>query len=204
MRNTMRAGCHKRSMVLRVAILSILLYIMSLSARGAFAIEQGVEAEPKRNIVDYSPVQGFLRSLKLRREPLFEYTCNECHRVFSTKGSGKNRIAEHVDLKLNHGSNDNCMNCHHKVNRNAYVTNDGNEIPSNRPEILCSKCHGMVYRDWMIGVHGRISISWNSNSKGWHLLVCTECHDPHDPGFPQLVPMPGPSIPGENKGNGAH
>jgi uncharacterized protein YlaI len=204
MRETMRTEYHKRQMVLRVVILSLLLCLMSLSARGVFAIEYGVKIGPTKNIVDYSPVQGFLRSLKLRREPLFEYTCNECHRVFDTEGSGKNRIAEHVDLKLNHGSNDNCMNCHHKENRNAYVTNDGNEIPSNRPEILCSKCHGMVYRDWMIGVHGRVTVSWNRNKKGWHLLVCTECHDPHDPGFPQLVPMPGPSIPGVKKGNGAH
>ncbi len=191
-------------MVLSGVILSLLLCLMSLPVRGVFAVEQGVETGLKKSIVDYSPVQGFLRTLKLRREPLFEYACNECHRVFGTEGSGKNRIAEHVDLKLNHGSNDNCMNCHHKENRNAYVTNDGNEIPSNRPEILCSKCHGMVYRDWIIGAHGRVSVSWNSNRKGWDLLVCTECHNPHDPGFPQLVPMPGPSIPGGKKGNGAH
>jgi hypothetical protein len=204
MRKTMRTEYHERKMVLMGVIMSVLLCLIYLSAQGAFAMEQGDSSSLKKNIVDYSPIQGFLRTLKLRREPLFEYTCNECHRVFDTEGSGRIRIAEHVDLKLNHGSNDNCMNCHHKTNRNAYVTNDGDEIPSNRPEILCSKCHGMVYRDWMIGVHGRISNSWNSNKKGWHLLVCTECHNPHDPGFPQLVPMPGPSISGRKKGNGTH
>ncbi len=204
MRKVMRAAYQKRKMVLEVAILPFLFCLIFLSAHAVFAVEQAEVFGIKKDTVDYSPVQGFLRSLKLRREPLFEYTCNECHRVFGTEGSGKNRIAEHVDLKLNHGSNDNCMNCHHKENRNAYVTNDGNEIPSNRPEILCSKCHGMVYRDWMIGAHGRITVSWNSNGKGLHLLVCTECHNPHDPGFPQLVPMSGPSIPGRKKGNGAH
>ena len=204
MKKTMRMECYAGKVVLEAVVLSILLCLMSLSASGVSAMEQTEVSGSKRNVVDYSPVQGFLRSLKLRREPLFEYTCNECHRVFDTEGSGKNRVAEHTDLKLNHGSNDNCMNCHHRENRNAYVTNDGNEIPSNRPEILCSKCHGMVYRDWMIGIHGRVSVSWNSNRKGWHLLVCTECHNPHDPGFPQLVPMPGPSIPGSKKGNGSH
>ncbi len=200
----MRVAYQKRKMVLKVAILLFLFCLIFPSTHVVFAMEQAEVSAIKKNIVDYSPVQGFLRSLKLRREPLFEYTCNECHRVFGTEGSKKNRIAEHVDLKLNHGSNDNCMNCHHKENRNAYVTNDGHEIPSNRPEILCSKCHGMVYRDWMVGAHGRIAVSWNSNRKGWHLLVCTECHNPHDPGFPQLVPMSGPLIPGGKKGNETH
>ncbi len=200
----MSMKCHKEKMVLGAMFLLLLLSIMSMTVQGVFAAEQGVGPGTKKDVVDYSPVQGFLRSLKLRRGPLFEYTCNECHRVFSTGGSVKNRIAEHVDLKLNHGSNDNCMNCHHKENRNAYVTNEGGEIPSNRPEILCSKCHGIVYRDWMIGAHGRVAVSWNSNRKGRHMLVCTECHNPHDPGFPQLVPMPGPSIPGGKKGDGTH
>lgn len=199
----MGAEFHEEKRTIRAVVLTATLCLVSLSVQAAFVMEEGDGSGINNNIVDYTPVQGFLRSLRLRREPFFEYTCNECHRVFGTVESRKVRIAEHVDLKLNHGNNDNCMNCHHKTNRNAYVTSDGNEIPSNRPEILCSKCHGIVYRDWKIGVHGRVTGSWNSDKKGWHLLVCTECHDPHDPGFPQLTPMSGPAIPGAKKGDGA-
>ncbi|MCP5002837.1 MAG: hypothetical protein GY941_02655 [Planctomycetes bacterium] len=200
----MMAEYREKKRAIRVLVLSVLLCLVSLCAQADFPGEVEEGARAKRNIVDYTPVQGFLRSLRLRREPHFEYACNECHRIFGTVEGRKGRIAEHVDLKLNHGSNDNCMNCHHKTNRNAYVASDGKEIPSNRPEILCSKCHGIVYRGWKIGAHGRVSGSWNFDSGGIHILVCTECHNPHDPGFPRLAPMPGPAIPGGRKGDGVH
>ena len=175
-----------------------------LFAFASFASDHKETTLPGRNVVDYTPVQGYLQPLKLRRETLFEYTCNECHRVFDTVDDKKTRIAEHVDLKLNHGKDVGCLSCHHKTNRNAYVTNDGREIPSNRPEELCSRCHNMTYRDWTIGAHGRTTGVWNRAGTGWRALVCTECHNPHSPQFPYLAPMSGPGIPKRPFRMGAH
>lgn len=169
--------------------------LSGLFACAAFASGHKEIALPGRNVVDYTPVQGYLQPLKLRRETLFEYTCNECHRVFDTVDGKKTRIAEHVDLKLNHGKDVGCLSCHHKTNRNAYVANDGREIPSNRPEELCSRCHSITYRDWTAGAHGRTTGAWNRAGTGWRALVCTECHNPHSPQFPYLAPMSGPGIP---------
>ena len=185
-----------RKTVLKIEILCALSCLFCLFASTTFAADIERSAGLARRVVDYTPVRGRFRPLKLRREGFFQYTCNECHRVFDTVEGRKSRVAEHVDLKLNHGSNDNCLNCHHKTNRDAYVAHDGKEIPSDRPEELCSQCHGMIYRDWKVGIHGRARGSWNRDEEGWHSLVCTECHDPHDPKFPELVPMPGPAIPG--------
>ncbi len=179
-------------------------FLSGLFVFATFASDHKETTTPGRNVVDYTPVQGYLQPLKLRREILFEYTCNECHRVFDTVGDKKTRIAEHVDLKLNHGRDVGCLSCHHKTNRNAYVTNDGGEIPSNRPEELCSRCHGTTYRDWTIGAHGRTAGAWNRTEKGWRALVCTECHNPHSPQFPYLTPMSGPVIPKRTSQMGAH
>ena len=152
--------------------------LFCLFASTTFAADIERSAGLARRVVDYTPVRGRFRPLKLRREGFFQYTCNECHRVFDTVEGRKSRVAEHVDLKLNHGSNDNCLNCHHKTNRDAYVAHDGKEIPSDKPEELCSQCHGMIYRDWKVGIHGRARGSWNRAEEGWHSLVCTECHAP--------------------------
>ncbi|NOG84265.1 MAG: hypothetical protein EX341_16635 [Candidatus Scalindua sp. SCAELEC01] len=188
-----------RNSLYRISFLCAFFYLLSLSTSVSFAVDNKNAIELNKGLVDYTPVQGYLRQLKLRREGLFEYSCDECHRVFRTVRSKRSRVAEHVDLKLNHGSNDNCLNCHHTINRNVYVTNDGKEIPADKPEELCAKCHGVVYGDWKVGAHGRTSGPWNRTETGWHSLVCTECHNPHDPKFPQIVPMPGPAIPGRKR-----
>lgn len=193
-----------RVTVYRISFLCSFFWIVSLSQSISFAQDKSNSIEACKGLVDYTPVQGYLRRLKLRRGELFEYSCNECHRMFGTVARRKSRIAEHVDLVLNHGSNDNCLNCHHKTNRDAYVTNDGKEIPSDRPAELCSRCHGMVYGDWKVGAHGRTSGSWNRTEKGWHSLVCIECHNPHDPEFPQLVPMSAPALPGRKAEKETH
>ena len=180
------------SRIMLWCVFSCLLYLF---APTAFASDETKTTGISKRSVDYTPVHGKFRPLRLRRDGFFQYSCNECHRVFDTVEGKKSRIAEHVDLKLNHGRNVDCLNCHHKTNRDAYLALDGGEIASDRPEELCSQCHGLVYRDWKAGAHGRATGSWKR--KEWHSLVCTECHDPHNPKFPEIAPMPGPSIPGK-------
>lgn len=189
---------------LRVGVLCLFFWLFCQPAAAPFASDHINAFSAGNNVVDYTPVQGYFLPLKLRRDTLFEYTCNECHRVFDTDEKRKQRIAEHVDLTLNHGKTIHCLNCHHKTNRNAYTTNNGQEIPSDRPEELCSQCHGTTYRDWKAGAHGRAIGRWDGKGKGRNSLVCTECHNPHNPEFPQLVPMAGPAIPGRKAEKRAH
>ena len=69
---------------------------------------------------------------------------------------------EHKDIKLEHGNNRFCLNCHHPTNRNAFVDYDGSEIAQADVVMLCAKCHGTTYRDWQAGVHGRPMAIWNA------------------------------------------
>ncbi len=58
--------------------------------------------------------------------------------------------------------------------------------------ILCGQCHGDKFRDWKVGVHGKRT--GESNGKKEYLL-CAHCHNPHDPAFKPIRPMPPPVRP---------
>ncbi len=53
----------------------------------------------------------------------------------------------------------------------------------------CGQCHGTIYRDWKTGIHGKMTGGWNTEKE---YRLCTYCHNPHNPKFPQLKPMPPP------------
>jgi len=90
----------------------------------------------------------------------------------------------HGIIKLSHGSNDRCFNCHHILDRNKYTANDGSGIMHVNVEQLCARCHGLIYNDWQSGTHGVRRGQWLSKSAFDRTNPkCTECHDPHSPVF---------------------
>lgn len=125
----------------------------------------------------------------------FTYRCTECHSLFKTTSDGwvRSPLNQHRDVVLKHGLNDNCFNCHDRDNRDMYVGNQGVPIPADQPQLLCAKCHGLVYRDWTQGVHGRTNGYWSAAYGPLDRKKCIECHDPHQPPFPPMHPAPGPN-----------
>ena len=101
-------------------------------------------------------------------------------------------FAHHV-IKLDHGDNDRCYNCHLIQDRNKYTANDGSGIMPQNVEQLCARCHGLIYNDWLTGTHGIRRGKWSGQS-GFDLqtFTCTECHDPHAPKykFREYAPPP--------------
>lgn len=118
------------------------------------------------------------------------YNCMECHKLFPPKWHYDRPLNEHKDIRLDHGNNRFCLNCHHPANRNAFVDYDGGEIAQADVVQLCAKCHGTIYRDWQAGVHGRSNGYWNSQSGPKTKLRCIQCHDPHSPKFTPMKPLP--------------
>jgi uncharacterized CHY-type Zn-finger protein len=129
------------------------------------------------------------------------YNCMECHKLIparwhyaSAQTSPAAPIAgvlnEHRDVRLDHGNNRFCLNCHHPTNRNAFVDYDGSEIAEADVVQLCAKCHGTVYRDWQAGAHGRRNGYWNASMGKPTQLRCIQCHDPHSPRFKAMQPLP--------------
>ncbi len=123
------------------------------------------------------------------------YNCMECHRLLEAKWHYDRPMAEHQDIRLAHGENRFCLNCHHPTDRNAFVDYDGSVIPEKEVVRLCAKCHGPTYRDWKAGVHGRLNGHWDTAAGPRTQLRCIQCHDPHAPKFPTMKPLPPPTYP---------
>ncbi len=118
------------------------------------------------------------------------YNCMDCHKLFPARWHYDDRpFNEHRDIKLDHGNNRFCLNCHHPTNRNAFVDYDGAEIAESDVVKLCAKCHGTIYRDWQAGVHGRSNGYWEVRLGTKTKLRCIQCHDPHSPKFKEMTPL---------------
>ena len=124
---------------------------------------------------------------------VFSFRCSDCHNIFPPRASDTVRtVAQHREIVLKHGINTWCLSCHHSENRDAFVDQRGGEIPWDQPQLLCSKCHGPVYRDWQHGAHGRTNGYWDKAQGEQTRRKCIECHDPHQPPFAPMRPAPGP------------
>ena len=149
-------------------------------------------AETPAWAVDITPVRQPL----LRPDvtvAVYRYRCSECHALMRSPPETDRPLTQHRHIKLNHGINDRCFNCHHRENRNAFAGYGGDPIPYDEPHLLCAKCHGPVYRDWTHGVHGRTNGYWNARLGPVERKKCIECHDPHAPAFQPMAPAPGPN-----------
>jgi len=141
--------------------------------------------------VDTTPV----RTPSLRPEielAGYTYRCSDCHRLFPSPPETVRSLTQHRHIVLKHGINTRCFNCHHLTNRDVFVDDWGREIPWDRPQLLCAKCHGPVYRDWLNRSHGRTEGHWDERFGALRRRKCIECHDPHQPPFPPMPPALAP------------
>jgi len=122
--------------------------------------------------------------------------CHLCHAYWvpipRTNQTSNPRFA-HANIQLNHGKNDRCYNCHMISDRNKYVANDGAEIITRLPVQMCGRCHGLIFKDWQLGTHGKWTGMWKPQEKNDKTTyTCTQCHDPHDPKFKynKIAPPP--------------
>ncbi len=136
-----------------------------------------------------------VRQPKLR--PVYEqagytYHCSDCHKLIESPPETTRPLTQHREIELKHGMNTRCFNCHNRTNRDAFVDDWGREIPYDQPQLVCAKCHGPVYRDWLHGAHGRVNGAWSAKLGPQERHRCIECHDPHNPPFQPLHPAPAP------------
>ena len=101
-------------------------------------------------------------------------------------------VRMHRDINLNHAKWMWCLNCHSIDERNYLKLITGEQIPFEKSYRLCGQCHGSIFRDWRIGIHGRRVGQWNGKKL---YLLCTHCHDPHQPVFRKLPGMDSPRLP---------
>lgn len=121
-----------------------------------------------------------------------QHACSECHKLFTEYSTEGRPLMQHQEITMQHGVNKRCLNCHFGDDRDKLILHDGTLITFDQASLLCSQCHGTLYRDWQRGMHGKTIGSWDQRGGQQRRLECNECHDPHSPAFKPMAALPGP------------
>ncbi|XCN75336.1 MAG: hypothetical protein Q3M24_11600 [Candidatus Electrothrix aestuarii] len=128
--------------------------------------------------------------------------CSGCHQA-PPQQTNPRQLMMHQDIvsdasKLQHGRGAIwCLDCHNAENRDTLIDQQGNEVSFNQSQKVCGSCHGDLYSDWRMGLHGKRTGEWKvGGKKRW--WTCTECHNPHtvqEHRFDPVKPEPPPALP---------
>jgi Cytochrome c7 and related cytochrome c len=121
------------------------------------------------------------------------FPCTECHKEMKPNPKRREMKDEHTNIVLNHAQGQRwCLDCHDIANRDKLRLASGERVGFDESYRLCGQCHGDKYRDWRAGVHGKRTGMWNGEKQ---YLLCVHCHNPHDPRYKPIAPMPPPVRP---------
>ena len=120
------------------------------------------------------------------------FPCSSCHADMPVDRT-RRELGFHTEIELKHDEEHRwCLDCHNADDRDYLHLASGELVPFDESYRLCGQCHGEKYRDWRAGVHGRRTGDWNGHKT---YLLCAHCHDPHQPRFAPIAPMPAPIPP---------
>ena len=121
------------------------------------------------------------------------FPCSNCHASLPVNRARRALTEMHDDIQLRHDEQHRwCLDCHDATDRDWLHLASGERVSFEESYRLCGQCHGEKLRDWRAGVHGRRTGSWNGQKR---YLLCAHCHNPHQPRFRPLAPMPAPRRP---------
>jgi len=118
-------------------------------------------------------------------------SCSSCHAT--TRPNVETRTSADLDqfhqgLKYLHG-NLTCLSCHNAANYDTLRLADSRAVQFSEVVTLCSQCHGSQRRDYDMGLHGGMNGHWDLSKGGRTRNICVNCHDPHSPAFPLVMPV---------------
>ena len=118
-------------------------------------------------------------------------SCSTCHTT-TKPNRATNSAAQlkqfHQGLKYNHG-NLTCISCHNDANYDQLRLADGRALEFPETMTLCSQCHGQKRIDYDHGAHGGMNGYWDLKRGGRTRNTCVNCHDPHWPTPPLVIPV---------------
>ncbi len=116
--------------------------------------------------------------------------CSACHSV--RPPNRENHTAAdlnefHGGMTFSHG-NTTCLSCHNPTDYDSLRLANGQSVSFPDVMTLCGQCHAQQMRDYEHGAHGGMNGYWDLSKGPRTRKNCTECHDPHAPGFPLMNP----------------
>jgi len=124
------------------------------------------------------------------------FPCSNCHADMEVNTT-RRELDFHEDIVLKHAEEQRwCLDCHNANDRDKLRYASGQLISFEESYYLCGQCHGTIFRDWKAGVHGKRTGMWNGKKQ---YRLCVHCHNPHQPRFKPLKPLPPPIRPDDIK-----
>ncbi len=116
--------------------------------------------------------------------------CSTCHSVREPNPNTR-RPADldqfHQGMQFSHG-NLACLACHNSQNYDTLHLSDGSTVEYPDVMNLCAQCHGSQATSFEKGAHGGMNGYWDLNQGPRTRNNCIDCHNPHQPKFPKMVP----------------
>ena len=139
---------------------------------------------------------GTLKS-RVGQEEYAGVKCGVCHSLpDNTPPAQRPEELEdfHTGMQFAHGDLT-CNSCHHPEDRDLLRLADGRSLEFSETMDLCGQCHGPQMRDYNRAAHGGMKGHWNLDDGPRTRNSCVNCHDPHEPAFPSMIPAPPPQDP---------
>ena len=126
------------------------------------------------------------------------FPCSDCHADQETNPNRRVLTEMHEDIKIiNHAEDQRwCLDCHNPDDRDYLRLASGKLVSFKESYYLCGQCHGTIFRDWKAGIHGKRTGEWNGKKT---YRLCVHCHNPHQPRFKPIEPLPPPIKPKDIK-----
>lgn len=124
-------------------------------------------------------------------------TCHDTRTADFTNADAAALNEFHQGMKYQHGGQT-CLTCHNSSDYGTLKRADGRSLDFSDSIQLCAQCHGPQYRDYQNGSHGGMTGYWDLKQGPRERNHCTDCHDPHQPRYPLVMPVfPPKSVIGE-------
>jgi len=122
--------------------------------------------------------------------------CIDCHKGLKVNTQMRPLTQTHKDFIFNHPGFDKqnrwCYYCHHTSAFDKLTMEDGRIMDYKDSYMLCQQCHLQNYREWELGLHGRISGEWAGAKQA---MSCVNCHNSHTPAIQARAPKNPPLKP---------
>jgi len=167
--------------------------VLAVLAAVLFVSGTGARSDAGEAQIDAAGAAPPAFSVRPRLDHLSFYPCADCHEFMDTNDSVRElEVAEGHPAVLQHGGGAMwCLSCHQGPNYDSVQNLMGQPIDFDEGYRVCSGCHGVRFREWTHGGHGKRVANWQGERV---LFSCVECHNPHAPAIAPRTPQPPPPV----------
>lgn len=118
--------------------------------------------------------------------------CRTCHGFVEPKekyAQANHLEAFHKGVEIQHGGQS-CRTCHSVPGFDSFNLAGGERISYDEVVRLCGQCHAQRLVEYQRGAHGGMTGYWDLRRGPRSRNHCLDCHNPHAPKIPQMVPAP--------------